>query len=72
MHTIRFAVGLCALTLLCGNFVFAGEKMSGPKPGEAAPEVGAPDESGKVVKLSSFKGTSGVVLFFFPKADTPG
>jgi peroxiredoxin Q/BCP len=30
-----------------------------------------PDENGKKVSLKDFRGKN-VVLFFFPKADTPG
>jgi cytochrome oxidase Cu insertion factor (SCO1/SenC/PrrC family) len=48
------------------------EKVQGPKIGSPVPDVGVVDESGNPVKLSSFKGKSGVVLFFFPKAGTPG
>ena len=46
---------------------------AGLKVGAAVPEVEATDCDGKVLKLSSFRGDKkGVVLFFFPKADTPG
>jgi peroxiredoxin Q/BCP len=39
--------------------------------GKRAPSFALPDENGKVVKLSEFKGRR-VVVFFFPKAMTPG
>jgi thioredoxin-dependent peroxiredoxin len=39
--------------------------------GQAAPVFSAPDPSGKVVSLSDFKGKT-VVLYFYPKDDTPG
>ena len=39
--------------------------------GEPAPEFDAPDQDGKSFRLSSTKG-SPVVLYFYPKADTPG
>jgi thioredoxin-dependent peroxiredoxin len=38
---------------------------------DKAPEFTLQDENGKEVKLSDFRGRS-VVLYFFPKADTPG
>jgi peroxiredoxin Q/BCP len=38
---------------------------------DKAPEFTLPDENGKDVSLKDFRGKS-VVLFFFPKADTPG
>ncbi len=39
--------------------------------GQPAPAFSAPDPSGKVVSLSDFKGKT-VVLYFYPKDDTPG
>jgi len=39
--------------------------------GAKAPSFSAPDQSGKTVSLSDFKGKT-VVLYFYPKDDTPG
>jgi len=39
--------------------------------GAKAPAFSAPDQSGKTVSLSDFKGKK-VVLYFYPKDDTPG
>ncbi len=39
--------------------------------GQPAPDFEAPDQDGRSFRLSSLKG-SPVVLFFYPKADTPG
>jgi thioredoxin-dependent peroxiredoxin len=39
--------------------------------GQMAPDFDLPDQDGRAVKLSSFRGTP-VVLYFYPKADTPG
>lgn len=36
-----------------------------------APEFTLPDEDGNTVSLEQFRGKN-VVLFFYPKADTPG
>jgi peroxiredoxin Q/BCP len=41
------------------------------KPGDAAPAFTLKDQDGKSVSLASLKGKR-VVLYFFPKADTPG
>ena len=39
--------------------------------GEAAPDFTLPDQRGEPVSLSSLRGKP-VVLYFYPKADTPG
>lgn len=39
--------------------------------GKKAPDFKLPDQSGKSVKLSDFRGKN-VVLYFYPKDDTPG
>jgi peroxiredoxin Q/BCP len=43
----------------------------GPKAGERAPDFEARDQNGKTVALASFRGRP-VVLYFYPKDDTPG
>jgi thioredoxin-dependent peroxiredoxin len=40
-------------------------------PGDPAPDFTLPDQHGDPVTLSSFHGRN-VVLYFYPKADTPG
>ena len=40
-------------------------------PGETAPDFELPDQDGNTVRLSDLKGQT-VVLYFYPKADTPG
>jgi peroxiredoxin Q/BCP len=39
--------------------------------GDVAPDFELPDQDGRVVKLSDFRGRS-VVVYFYPKASTPG
>ncbi|HEY3828109.1 MAG TPA: thioredoxin-dependent thiol peroxidase [Solirubrobacteraceae bacterium] len=39
--------------------------------GQMAPDFNLPDQDGRPVKLSDFRGQS-VVVYFYPKADTPG
>ena len=41
------------------------------KPGDKAPDLSLPDDEGNVRNLRDFHGRH-VVLFFYPKADTPG
>jgi len=40
-------------------------------PGASAPDFELPDQDGETVRLSSLRGRL-VVLYFYPKADTPG
>jgi peroxiredoxin Q/BCP len=41
------------------------------KVGDKAPDFSLPSDSGADVSLKDFKGHT-LVLYFFPKADTPG
>ncbi len=42
------------------------------KAGQQAPDFELPDNNGDLVKLTDFKGTKNVVLFFYPKDFTGG
>ena len=41
------------------------------KPGDKAPDFAGRDHTGNTISLASLKGKK-VVLWFYPKADTPG
>lgn len=43
-----------------------------PEVGKPAPAFALPASSGKPIKLSDFKGEKAVVLYFYPKDNTPG
>jgi peroxiredoxin Q/BCP len=45
--------------------------MAELKVGQKAPDFAVSDDAGKNVKLSDFKGKN-VILYFYPKDDTPG
>ena len=46
--------------------------MTKPKVGLAAPAFSTPASNGKTVSLKDFKGKKHVVLYFYPKDNTPG
>lgn len=37
-----------------------------------APDFSLPDQHGEIISLADFKGKKNVVLYFYPKDDTPG
>lgn len=39
---------------------------------QPAPDFSAPNQDGKLVSLADFRGQKNVVLYFYPKDDTPG
>ncbi|MEM8536987.1 MAG: peroxiredoxin, partial [Pseudomonadota bacterium] len=45
--------------------------MTGPAVGDTAPEINLPRDGGDAVSLADFAGKK-VVLYFYPKDDTPG
>ncbi len=50
---------------------FSENARTAPQIGQPAPDFTLPDEHGQPVKLSSFQGKK-VILYFYPKDDTPG
>ncbi len=57
-----------------GSFTGNGSQETPSMPlevGKKAPDFTLPDENGEKVKLSHFKGKR-VIVFFYPKAMTPG
>lgn len=59
---------LVAGLLTVAGLAQAGELAEGAK----APAFEALDQQGKTVRLSDFAGKANVVLYFYPKDDTPG
>jgi peroxiredoxin Q/BCP len=41
------------------------------QPGDKAPDFELPDQAGKPVRLSDLRGQT-IILYFYPRADTPG
>tara|TARA_Y100001949_G_C15987508_1_gene331294 strand:+ start:3305 stop:3475 length:171 start_codon:yes stop_codon:yes gene_type:complete len=48
-----------------------GDNINGLKEGDLAPDFVLPDHDGKQRRLSDYRGQR-VVVYFYPKADTPG
>lgn len=46
--------------------------MAHPKIGNLAPNFKLPDQDGNLIELRSFRDKNPVVIFFYPKALTPG
>lgn len=57
------------LTFLSLGLISISYKL---KVGDEAPEFKLPDANGKIFSLSDFRGKKPVVIYFYPKADTPG
>jgi thioredoxin-dependent peroxiredoxin len=62
----------------CGNMhahrqeILMAEGTGVLQAGNAAPKFDLPSSTGRNIKLSDFAGEKTVVLYFYPKADTPG
>ncbi|WP_394366854.1 peroxiredoxin [Mesoterricola silvestris] len=59
-------------TLVAGTLATLALSGADVKPGVPAPPFTAQDQNGRTVKLADFTGKSVVVLYFYPKDDTPG
>jgi len=71
----RFLLATLALlaALIFGtNLVSAGDPPKILKVGDAAPEVTGKNQDGKTWKLASSRGKKIMLLYFYPKDDTPG
>ena len=63
---------LCFSLLACAS-LFAGEQATLVKPPYDAPAVEGKDQNGAMVKFAEvYKSSPYVVVYFYPKADTPG
>ena len=69
MKAIITTIAVLAAALTLGG---AAESATTPKVGDAAPPVEGKDQDGKTWKLSDHVGKKVVLLYFYPKDDTPG
>ncbi|MGB9664572.1 MAG: peroxiredoxin [Ignavibacteria bacterium] len=67
MRLIELTIFLVSFTLM--GFFMKGDKL---KVGDPAPNFKLPDADGKIYSLNIYRGKSPVVIYFYPKADTPG
>ena len=68
MKLFTISLALLAAAVLWMRLSYAGEL---PQVGQPAPLFSLPDQNGKVHSLDDYKGRW-VVLYFYPKDDTPG
>jgi hypothetical protein len=55
-----------------GHERFGRKEDSMLQEGSKAPDFSVEDDRGNIQKLNDYAGKKSVVLFFYPKADTPG
>ncbi|HAB51239.1 MAG TPA: peroxiredoxin [Ignavibacteriales bacterium] len=63
---------LIVLFIICINGAYFAQTATHLREGMKAPNFNLQNHQGKFFKLSSFKGKSPVVIYFYPKAGTPG
>ncbi len=63
---------LITIAILNGVIIMNATADNSLKPGDLAPDFEAKDQNGKEWKLSAFKGNKNVLLYFYPKDNTPG
>ncbi len=61
-----------ALSLIAGTSLCLGEAGKTPKVGDTAPVIEGKDQDGKTWKMADVVGKKAVLLYFYPKDDTPG
>lgn len=72
---MKFLLVVMVLVAVFGWFALRPARATGPvslKEGDPAPSFSLPDQSGRRVALADYLGKGWVVLYFYPKDDTPG
>jgi len=69
---VKGIISMFAITVLCGCTPPETTTMGKVKIGDIAPDFELNDANGTAVKLSSFRGEKSVVVYFYPKDETPG
>ncbi len=68
----RFTGMLLSAIMLVASFAMAQEATLKVKVGDAAPAISGRDQNGKEWQLAAARGKKNVLLYFYPKDDTPG
>src|ERR1043165_4326818 len=71
IHRVSLVAPLAAI-FLAGGSVCQGQESKMPKVGDKAPLIEGKDQDGKTWKLADEVGKKIVLLYFYPKDDTPG
>jgi len=71
MKALNYLIGFLPFLSILGSVTLA-RAAEGLKVGDKAPGFTLQDQSGKVARLSDFKGKEFVILYFYPKDETPG
>ena len=69
MKHLRLAFALLTFAHLASGRNAGAEPL---KPGDPAPEAASVDQDGRPVSLSRLYGSGWTLVYFYPKADTPG
>ena len=72
MHQILFSALLVTVLLGMAGVSSGAEPSALPKVGQKAPAFEGKDQDGKTWRLQDFAGKEPVLLYFYPKDDTPG
>ncbi len=71
MRVLVLTLGLLSVLAAAGLWAFWPRPGAGPRPGDPAPDFTLPDQHGRMRSLHEWRG-QWVVLYFYPKDDTPG
>jgi len=69
MKILRNITAIVGSLLMASSLCFAAQT---PKAGDKAPLFEGQDQNGKTFKLADYAGKQPVLLYFYPKDDTPG
>lgn len=70
MNRIMLTLALAVTVVSCQTE--EKQEMGKVSIGDVAPDFELPDKDGNMVKLSDFRGEKSVVVYFYPKDETPG